>query len=178
MAETWKDVAGYEGLYQVSNLGRVRSLLHGKIWILKSLGNRRGYLRVERNRNGTRKDIYVHRLVAEAFIPNPLNLPQVNHKDEDKTNNSVDNLEWCTAKYNLNYGTCQARKSAKLKGRRRLVNWSRAKVVLQYDKSGNFVREWPSTIEVQRQTGFAQPHISDCCRGKRKSAYGYIWRFK
>lgn len=174
MAETWKDVAGYEGLYQVSDLGRVRSLLHGKVRILKFLDNGYGYLKVELNRNGK----LVHRLVAEAFIPNPLNLPQVNHKDEDKTNNTANNLEWCTAKYNLNYGTCRVRMAAKLKGRRRLVNWSRAKAILQYDKSGNLVKEWPSMIEVQRQTGFVQPHISDCCRGKRKSAYGYIWRFK
>jgi hypothetical protein len=120
----------------------------------------------------------VHRLVAQHFVSNPDNYTDVNHKDEDKTNNAAANLEWCTAKYNLNYGTCRARMAAKLKGRRGLVNWSRAKAILQYDKSGNFIKEWPSTIEVQRQTGFAQPHISDWCRGKRKSAYGYIWRFK
>ena len=116
--------------------------------------------------------IYIHRLVAEAFIPNPSNLPVVNHKDENPKNNAVDNLEWCTTKYNLNYGTCNTRKSAKL------LNGPLAKAVLQYDKSGNLVREWPSVSEVERQTGFAQPHISNCCREKYKSAYGYVWCFK
>ena len=176
MNETWKDVMGYEGLYQVSDLGRVRSLKFGKVRILKPGFNSSKYLLVALYLNGKTRNISVHRLVAEAFIPNPLNLPQVNHKDEDKTNNAADNLEWCTAEYNTNYGTCQARRSAKLKGK--FVNGPCSKAVLQYDKVGNFVREWPSAIEVQRQTGFAYGNISRCCLGKYKSAYGYIWKYK
>lgn len=176
MTENWKDVAGYEGLYQISNLGHVRSLWFGKVRILKLLDNGDGYLRVRLYRNEKARRLYVHRLVAEAFISNPLNLPVINHKDENPKNNAVDNLEWCTQKYNINYGTCRTKISAKLKGR--YINGPLAKAVLQYDKSGNLIKEWPSTIEVQRQTGFAQSSISECCQGKRKSAYGYIWHYK
>ena len=112
--EIWRPVVGYEGLYEVSNIGRVRSLdrfyyrLHkGKV--LSPTKDRYGYLTVTLNCNGKSKTIKIHRLVAQAFLPNPDNLPQVNHKDEDKTNNNVDNLEWCTAKYNVNFGTRQER---------------------------------------------------------------------
>ena len=114
MIEEWRPIEGYEGLYEVSNLGRVRSLdrfyyrLHkGKV--LSPTKDRYGYLTVTLNCNGKSKTIKIHRLVAQAFLPNPDNLPQVNHKDEDKTNNNVDNLEWCTAKYNVNFGTRQER---------------------------------------------------------------------
>ena len=114
MIEEWRPVVGYEGLYEVSNIGRVRSLdrfyyrLHkGKV--LSPTKDRYGYLTVTLNCNGKSKTIKIHRLVAQAFLPNPDNLPQVNHKDEDKTNNNVDNLEWCTAKYNVNFGTRQER---------------------------------------------------------------------
>ena len=114
MIEEWRPVVGYEGLYEVSNTGQVRSLdrfyyrLHkGKV--LSPAKDRYGYLTVTLNCNGKSKTIKIHRLVAQAFIENPDNLPQVNHKDEDKTNNNVDNLEWCTAKYNVNFGTRQER---------------------------------------------------------------------
>ena len=167
MDETWKDIAGYEGLYQVSDLGRVRSLKYEKVRLMKPRDNGCGYFQISFRREGKRKLFLVHRLVAEAFIPNPSNFPIVNHKDENPANNAVDNLEWCTAKYNLNYGTCRARISAK-----------HSKAVLQYDKSGNLVKEWSSALEVQKQTGFARSNISKCCRGKYKSAYGYVWRFK
>ena len=114
MIEEWRPVVGYEGLYEVSNTGQVRSLdrfyyrLHkGKV--LSPTKDRYGYLTVTLNCNGKSKTIKIHRLVAQAFLPNPDNLPQVNHKDEDKTNNNVTNLEWCTAKYNVNFGTRQER---------------------------------------------------------------------
>ena len=114
MIEEWRPIEGYEGLYEVSNIGRVRSVdrfyyrLHkGKV--LSPTKDRYGYLTVTLNCNGKSKTIKIHRLVAQAFLPNPDNLPQVNHKDEDKTNNNVDNLEWCTAKYNVNFGTRQER---------------------------------------------------------------------
>lgn len=114
--EIWRPVVGYEGLYEVSNTGRVRSMdryvkcdyeryrLHkGKV--LSPAKDKDGYLVVSLHFNGKKNTIKVHRMVAEAFIPNPDNLPQVNHRDEDKTNNRVENLEFCTAKYNLSYGT-------------------------------------------------------------------------
>ena len=115
MIEIWKDIEGYEGLYEVSSYGRVRSLgqfvnhnfggyAYRKGRILKPGLGSRGYLSVTLSKNGIQKQYTVHRLVAQAFIENPDNLPQVNHKDEDRTNNNVTNLEWCDAKYNVNYG--------------------------------------------------------------------------
>ena len=99
--EEWKNVIGYEGLYEVSNIGNVRNVKRNT---LLRLSKNQGYIQVWLYKNGIRAGLKVHRLVAEAFLPNPDNLPQVNHKDEDKTNNRVENLEWCTAKYNTNYG--------------------------------------------------------------------------
>ena len=101
--EEWKEVPGYEGLYEVSNTGNVKSLIKNKI--IKGFINRCGYRLVGLSKNGILKRFQVHRLVAQVFIPNPYNLPMVNHKDEDKSNNRVDNLEWCDAKYNIHYGT-------------------------------------------------------------------------
>lgn len=115
--EVWKDVAGYEGLYQVSNLGRVRRFYkNGKEHQLKPQPCGFGYRFVILCKNGIRKQLLLHRLVAMAFIPNPGKLPEVNHKDEIKTNNCVDNLEWCARKYNINYGTCRQRISEAMKG--------------------------------------------------------------
>ena len=164
MEEIWKDIEGYEGLYQVSNTGRVRSLKRNII-----LKNRiaRGYERVVLRTNNIPKEYSVHRLVATAFIPNPDNLPQVNHIDEDKTNNCVNNLEWCDGKYNINYGTGIA-KSAR----------SRSKKVLQFKLDGTFVKEWKSIIDVERMTGYSGGHISECCRGKHAYAYGFLWKYK
>ena len=113
--EEWRPVVGYEGLYEVSNTGQVRSLDKydslGVFWIGKLLSKLKvgGYFMVKLRKDGIQKMCLIHRLVAQSFIPNPLNLPQVNHKDEDKTNNMVDNLEWCDAKYNSTYGTARER---------------------------------------------------------------------
>lgn len=127
MEEQWKDIKGYEGLYQVSNYGKVKRLEHKECnsiqevrilpeRILKQTFNFRGYLKVGLSKDNKTKHVFVHRLVAGAFIDNPNNYPQVNHKDEDKTNNCVDNLEWCTNLYNANYGTRRKQKlSNKLK---------------------------------------------------------------
>ena len=115
MEEIWKDVVGYEGIYKVSNFGNVYSIKNKKR--LKPYKNSCNYKRVNLWLNGRGENAVIHRLVAKAFIPNPLNLPQVNHKDENKANNYVDNLEWCTASYNCNYGTRIERFSKKLKGR-------------------------------------------------------------
>ena len=163
MEEIWRDIDGYEGLYQVSNKGRVKSLKWGKERILRPRDNGRGYLRVQLTKENTSKHIRVHRLVARAFIPNPHNLPEINHIDENKKNNSVENLEWCDRRYNVNYGTRNERVSRK---------------ILQYSKSGEFIREWQGAREVERVLGIDNSHINACCRGKQKSAYGFIWRYK
>lgn len=168
MEEIWKEVPGYEGLYEVSDKGQVRSLNYsrtGQTKVLKPSKNPRGYHYVNLCKDGRQKSSTVHRLVAQAFIPNPMVLPMVNHKNEDKTDNRVDNLEWCDHRYNINYGTRNER-----------VAKTMSKPVLQFDKSGNFVKEWPSVSEVERQTGWFNTCISACCLGKRKTAYGFVWR--
>ena len=165
--EIWCPIKGYESQYQVSDQGRVKSLKFGKERIRKQVRIPKGYLQVQLWKNGEMKWYLVHRLVAQAFIPNPNNLPEVNHKDEDKENNSVQNLEWCDRKYNVNYGTGIQRQAEKL-----------SKPVLQYTKSGEFVKEWESAIDVQRNLNYSNSNISECCTGIRNSAYNFIWKFK
>ena len=182
MKEIWKDIKDYEGLYQVSNLSRVRSLERWEMLkngysrsrkgrILKTHIDKYGYERVMLYKDGKQKLKQVHRLVAEAFIPNPDNLPCVNHKDENPLNNVVSNLEWCTYKYNINYGTAIERRSEKM------TNGKLSKKVFQYDLEGNFIREWESVHEAGRN-GFNQAHIIDCCKGKYKQHKGFIWTYK
>ena len=170
--EVFKDIKGYDGLYQISNYGRVKSLKYGKEKILKLCLGGDGYLKVQLWKKGKQKKYFVHRLVAEAFIPNQDNLPQVNHKDEVKTNNCVENLEWCTAKYNLDYNEGQKRRAEKN------INGKLSKSVYQYTLNGNFIKEWSSTHEVERQLGYDDSNISRCCLGKRPTAYGYKWKYK
>ena len=161
--EIWCPIKGYEGLYEVSDQGRVKSIGYGDDRILKSVIDKGGYLKVCLCKNGEREWCRIHRLVAKTFIPNPDNLPEVNHKDEDKENNYVQNLEWCDRKYNCNYGTRNQRIS---------------KLVLQFTKDGEFVREWKSSSEIEMNLGYAHQNISSCCTGKLKSAYNFIWKFK
>ena len=157
--EIWKPIKGYEGLYEVSNFGRIKSLKrlvksHNK-WgecyiiinekILKTSDNKLGYLFVKLFKNNKAKTYYIHRLVAEHFIPNPNNYKEVNHKDECKTNNVVTNLEWCDRKYNVNYGNRTKRVTEKLKNKK---EWS--KPVIQYTLDGQFVKEWESINEADR----------------------------
>lgn len=169
--EIWKDYKDYKGHYQVSNFGRIKSIKFGKEIILKPGTNKNGYSYVILYKNGKVKKFTVHRLVAEAFLPNPDNLPEVNHKDENKLNNCVSNLEWCTNLYNHNYGTINERIAAKN------TNGKCSKIVLQYDLEGNFVREWKSTRECGRN-GFDQSAVAACCRGKRKKYKDFIWIYK
>ena len=112
------------------------------------------------------KYVLSHRFLAACFIPNPYNLPQVNHKNEVKSDNRVENLEWCDAKYNINYGSHNKR-----------VAISKSKPILQFTKDGEFVAKHPSSMEVKRRFGFDNSHITACCLGKQKSAYGFIWRY-
>ena len=165
--EQWKEIAGYEGLYEVSDLGRVKSLWYGKEKILKPHKNTDGYLRVNLCKDGKAKHSKVHRLVAEAFIPNTQGLETVNHKDEVKTNNVASNLEWMSQKDNNNYGT-----------RNKRIGEAFSKQVQMFDKyTGELLATFPSICEAWRVTGIYQSHISECCNGKQKSAGGYVWKY-
>ena len=165
MKEIWRDIEGYKGKYQVSNTGKVKSLermkWNGKGYqkipekILEGVDDGHGYLHVNLCKDGKETSCKVHRLIAQAFLPNPNNLPEVNHKDEDKTNNKVENLEWCTSQYNVEY--------------------SKAKAVIVINKVSGLIVEFSSAHEAERQTGISNGSISNCCNGKRKSAGGHIW---
>lgn len=174
--EIWRDVVGYEDTHQVSNLGRVRvkerviNTSTGKrkyksklLNIQTSVG---GYKFVILIVNNNRKTAYIHRLIAEAFIPNPDNLPCVNHKDEDKSNNIVDNLEWCTVAYNNTYGT-----------RLEKVSKTSSKAIIQYSLDDKFIRIWDSAHEVARVLGYNQGNICNCCNNKLKTAHKFKWRY-
>lgn len=181
MAEIWKDIVGYEGLYEVSNLGNIRSVNWGKRGYSKNLylkPHNKGYLQVELFKNGNRKMFMVHRLVAQAFLENNDNLPLVNHKDENKENNRADNLEWCNNSYNVCYSL---NKHGIVTGKRPTVTRHNSKrtelKVVQITMDGKTVREWENSRTVFLSTGMSDWSISECCRGKRKTAYGYIWRY-
>lgn len=171
--EEWRAVGGYEGIYSVSNYGRVKGrgkqLFGDEELLLKPKTNNRGYKCVCLYGNKSKKYMFVHRLVAQCFIPNPDNLPFVNHKDENTCNNNVDNLEWCTHLYNVRYGTGILRKNAKTE---RLK-----KKVLQYSINGEFIREWHSASDAARELGLSIPHISKAARNLIKTHGGYIWKY-
>lgn len=177
--EIWKDIAGYEGLYQVSNEGRVKRIgayknQHGREWIgnriLKPATKSNGYMFVGLSKNGKVSNKYIHRLVAEAFIPNPLNKATVNHKDGNRSNNTVDNLEWATYLENNMHSIKVLKRDSK--------NSSDSRPVLQFDKEGNFIKEYPSMREAQRQTGIDA--IDKVCNHikYRKTAGGFRWEYK
>lgn len=162
MKEIWKDIKDYEGHYQVSNLSRVKSIKFGKEIIMKQ-NIRRGYYYVGLSKNGKVKNYFVHRLVAEAFLDNPDNLPCVNHKDENKLNNNVDNLEFCSVFYNNTYGTRLQRFSVKMRNRK---EWS--KPIDVYDLNMNFIETLPSIEECGRKYNVLPINIKHCCNGGYK----------
>lgn len=180
MEEVWKDIKGYEGIYMVSNKGRIKSLerkietrnrwgkmerrFPGKI-IKPSICKRTGYYNVVLNNSDGGKTFKVHRLVAIAFVENKNNLPQVNHKDENKINNCVENLEWCTAKYNSNYGT-KTKRAAK----------AQSKKVAKM-KNGGIIEIYDSLHDVTRKTGISFKNVCSVCNGLRKTAGGYEWKY-
>ena len=182
--ELWKPIIGYEE-YEVSNKGRIKRLAYYKTVckgskqfceerILKPQMRKFGYQAVTLSHNSKVKSFLIHRLVATAFIPNPKNLPQVNHKDENPSNNNANNLEWCTQEYNSNYGTSKFRIAEKLK------NGIMSKPVEQYNKQGEFIREYPSAIEASRVLGLSVSGIVSCCNDNKKYAHcgGFFWKYK
>ena len=208
--EIWKDIEGYEGRYQISNRGNVKSLNYnhnGKEKILKPIiNNKHGYAYVGLHLEGKTKNYYIHRLVAIAFIPNPDNLPEVNHRDENKENNTVENLEWCDRAYNCNYGTHNKRISDTKKGKklseetrkkisdsnkgRRFTEETRKKIsdsnknhpktskaVIAIDKVTNEKVVFPSIREASRTLGADPSQIVRCCKDITKICKGYYWQY-
>ena len=161
--EIWKATDGFEG-YEVSTHGRVFSLKTNKM--MKLHKNRKGYLQVGLMREGKQVPQRVHRLVARAFIPNPNNYPQVNHKDENKANNFVNNLEWCTNDYNIHYGTVIER----------IVKKRQVKVN-QYSTDGVLIKTWDGMNEAARALGIQGSHIAECCKGKLNKTGGFVWKY-
>lgn len=173
MTEIWKTAKGYEGLYEVSNLGNVRSLNYHNWGIVRNLTpvmDKYGYMRVCLCKGNKQYNGLVHRMVARAFLENPLDLPQINHINEDKSDNRVENLEWCDCLYNNNHGTRNERIS---KSKRN----TKSKTVIQMDLQGNFIREWVSLNEIMRVLGFNAAFVARCCHGVKPTAYGYRWQY-
>ena len=184
MVESWKDIKGFEGYYQISNFGNVRSLdryvinnknggerfINGKLMKLTKVKGREEsdtkYLVVNLRSYGSNKVSLVHRLVAEAFIPNPNNMPEINHKDGNKENNFVDNLEWCTYSENNQHAI-----DTKLRKPRGIP-------VLQYDINGILVNEYKSATDAARMTKFGRGSICHCLTGRRESYMGFVWKYK
>lgn len=172
--EEWREVVGYEEEYQVSNLGRVRSLKRGKPYLMKPYIVR-GYLQVHLKRNGDAKMFSIHRLVLTAFLPNKDNLPQINHKDENKQNNRLDNLEWCDASYNVSYGS---RNRRMIETRRLTKSGNYPKPVIQMDLSGNVIAQYESLMDAYRKTNIDYSNISKCCRSSKRKVLGNsLWEF-
>ena len=178
----WRSIIGYEGLYEVNNIGEVRSLdrtqyeqkfingsykevlVHHAGKVLAQTMHRKGYMEVKLSKGGEQTTHKVHRLVAEAFIPNPNNYLQINHKDECKQNNCVENLEWCDQDYNIGYGTGNFRRSIAI-----------SRKVEQLSLAGEHVAYFHGSREASRQTGVT--NVRHACNGARKTAGGYIWRY-
>lgn len=175
--EIWKDIKGYEGLYQVSNMGRIKSLGNDKTRkekILSLKPNNKGYIRVYLCKNGKRKHFSVHRLVAEAFLPNPDNLPVVNHKIDDfehRSDNRVENLEWCTVEYNNNYGTHNKKLSKSLKGKKHKKHKLKKQILCV--ETGEIFDTSQDVIDIMFNGKGNSSIIRKNSRGKTKSAYGY-----
>lgn len=182
--EIWKPIHGYDNIYEVSNIGRVRRIANidknnviiklRKERILKPLLRKDGYLSVSLSAHGKVEKKLLHRLVAEAFLPNPDNLPIINHKDEIRTNDNVDNLEWCTYSYNTTYG------NARVKWLSKVINGTKSKPVYQFDKDGILIKEYPSAHEAARQLNITVSGIISCCLGYNKynKCGGYLWKYK
>lgn len=165
--EIWRPVSGYNGVYWVSSQGRVKSVKNGKEKVLSQRTDKDGYKEVTLSKDGHRKHHKVHRLVAYEFIPNDdLFKREVNHKDEDPSNNSVSNLEWCDRAYNNRYG----RRNERMAEANSIPIW-------QIMPDVGKLRLWKSAKEVERTIGLGASFIAKCCKKKRESCYGFIWRY-
>lgn len=174
MNEVWKDIPGYEGKYQVSNAGNVRSLNwrnKGEIRNLFLKSHNQGYLQVELAKDGKRRTYMVHRLVALCFVDGYADGYVVNHINENKTDNRAENLEWCTQSYNTAYTVCHVVRENKRKAIKCKTH------ILQIALNGNVIKEWESPIAIKHALGYNDWSIKQCCLGKRKQAYGYLWQF-
>lgn len=185
MKEIWKDITGYEGLYQVSNLGRVKSLnyRHTKEEKLLQLTlNKKGYLTVTLCKDKS-KTVQVHRLVASVFIPNVNNKPCINHLNGQKDDNRVENLEWCTHKENNIHAWENGLNRLTEDGRKRLSEAHKGKCnsikrkVDQYTLNGEYIKTWSSISEASKELKIHLSHICHCCREQRNMAGGYIWKY-
>lgn len=161
--EIWKDIKEYEGLYQVSNLGNVKRKKDN--YVFKKNKNSSGYRVVTLTKNKMEKSVSVHRLVANAFIPNPKNKSQINHIDGNKMNNIIDNLEWCTASENMEHAY------------KNNLEILKGKKIIQYDNNINIIKIWNKISDAEKQLNISHGKISMVCRGKRNKAGGYIWRY-
>lgn len=183
--ENWKAIAGYEGMYEVSDFGRVRSVDREvrrndgitQVYSSKILKPRtnRGYLSVALSKNGSPRFMAIHRLVGCAFIENPENKLEINHLDENPQNNCATNLVWCTRKENVNWGTCHQRSITHpnfIAATKRL-----SKRTAQLSLDGQLLKVWDSLRAISRETGYMPRHIAKCCNGKTKTRYGYRWSY-
>lgn len=180
MQEIWKDIPNYEGMYQVSNLGNVRSLHWNHSNVIKNLKpfNNGGYLRVAFNTKNAHAKFLVHRLVAIAFIPNPENKEEVNHIDGDKTNNCVNNLEWVTRKENIHHAIRHGLRPLictpkRMKGGLNPIS----KKVVQKNTDGIIVKKWACSSDVSKELGYSVHCIRRCCQGQRKTYKGFVWQY-
>ena len=192
MKEIWKDIKGYENLYQVSNLGNIKSKEriikrnnHNSLIKEKLLKKyiRAGYYAVKLYKNNIKTNIPVHRIVAQNFLENKQNKPCINHKDGNKLNNNINNLEWCTYSENTLHaykkGLEKITERQRQNGKKvyKLGNKKTSKKVSQYDLEGNFIKEWNSISEANRSFGKENSRISDVCKNKCKQSMGYIWKY-
>ena len=194
MKEIWKDIEGYEGLYQVSNFGKVRSLDRYNsrgCWIKGCIlepTNCKGYLQIVLFLNGQKSYYYIHKIVAKAFLPNPDNKPEIDHINTDRTDNTVwlnedgsinydkTNLRWVSHKENMNNPLTRKKQSTRLKGKIG-HNTPASKIIAQLDKNGKLLKVWLCAMDAARQEGYTQEHISSCCKGTLKTHKGYKWQY-
>lgn len=176
MKEEWKDVKGYEGIYEISNLGNVKSFYSGKIISQKK--NNRGYMVVDLYKNRQRKSFLVHRIVAISFLNKDKLCNDVNHIDENKENNCVENLEWCTHKENVNKW---CKNNTEKVGRKQFKSTEKYRKldmnISMFNKDGSFIKTYTRASDIKKELNKDISCIIQCCDGKRKSAYGYKWKF-
>ena len=185
MSETWKDISGFEGIYQISDMGNVKSLSWRNTGQARNLVPKitnRGYAHVHLYKNGAKRDFTIHRLVATHFIENKKNHPLINHKDENPLNNRADNLEWCDQSYNMRYyfqrHNVERRSSGSYrKSREKGISYKPTQKIEQRTRNGSLVKIWDSFVRIKYALNKNESSIRDCCTGKRKQAYGYQWAF-